>query len=77
MHQNRIIWSELDCLIYNGRHKVRNNPSYANGTTFVRSHINKIMQNKRRLPAMLKENKRLINKNKIEKLKVKYQESNS
>lgn len=57
MHQNRIIWSDLDCLLYKGQRKVRNNPNYSNDTSFIRSHINKIKQIKQILPDMLKEGK--------------------
>ena len=57
MHQNRIIWSDLDCLLNKGQHNVRNNPNYSNDTSFIRPHINKIKQIKQILPDMLKERK--------------------
>ena len=59
-----------------GQHKVRNSPSYRNGTSFIRYEI-KIKQIKQILPDMLKGNNLIVNKNKTEKLKVKYQERNN
>ena len=59
-----------------GQHKIRNSPSYGNGTNLVRYEI-KIKQIKQILLDLLKENNLIINKNKTEKFKVKYQESNN